>query len=154
MFKKIRSNRDPKHTIFSELRNEFGAYYRIEALRFKILMRKYPKQAFAIMVILMTLSVVLSFTLLDHKIPASIDHPQLKTEKKTSGNQASIQNNFPQVDQSFNSVLQLGANLKATYSIKKEIDSIMAKPSLTKLDSISLEKALDKLQHINHSLNH
>lgn len=154
MFKKIRSNRDPKHTIFSELKNEFGAYFRIEVIRFKILLRKYPKQAFAIMVILMSLSILLSFILVTDKAPSTIVPPLSITKKTPSNVRNGTYDEHSQIDQSFNTILQLGANLKATYSIKKEIDSIMAKPSLTKIDSIALEKALDKLQHINNSLNH
>jgi hypothetical protein len=141
MFKKIRSNRDPEHTVYRELKKEFGVYFGKADNCLNSILTRYPKHAFALMVILMTVSIGLSFTVFRNK------------EKAAPRAVHNSQSLFAPANDGFNRILETGAALKQTIGLKKQIDSLTAKSSLDHADSAALEKALDRLQQLNKNLN-
>jgi hypothetical protein len=141
MFKKIHSNRDPQDTVFSELKKEFRAYFDAAGTWFISFIDRYPNFLFGAMIILMLVSFALSFTVFRlREIPVKIQ-PSVKVRRPEP------------VSDGFDRILQAGAALKETIALKKLVDSITAKPTLSRADSTALENALDRLQQINKQLN-
>jgi hypothetical protein len=141
MFKKIHSNRDPQDTVFRELKKEFRVYFDQAGHGWRNFISRYPKFLFGSMIGLMLISLVLSFTVFRLR-----DVP-LKIKTVAVSGQARP------VSDGFSRIIQAGAALKETISLKKFIDSITAKPVLSEADSVRLEQALDRLQNINKNLN-
>jgi hypothetical protein len=73
MFKKIRSDRDPRDTVLSELRKEFRPYFEKAGNGLEGVARKYPKFLFVMMVSGIILSIILCFTVFRHK-ELPVDH--------------------------------------------------------------------------------
>ena len=141
MFRKIHSNRDPQDTVFSELKKEFGFYYDRTGSWCRGMMDRYPKFLFGAMTGLMVVSLALSFTSFRlREVPL-----KLKPIAKISQPQP--------ISDGFSKIIQAGAALKETIALKKLVDSITTKPTLSKADSAALENALDRLQQINKPLN-
>ncbi len=133
MFKKITSNRDPRDTVYSEIKKEFKPYFTKAGTGLKRTAERYPKFLFSMMVINICLSIILCFTVMRHKnVP----------EKKSP---AHISN---PVSGGFDRIMQAGAALKETIHLKKEVDSITRQHTLSKADSATLLQDLDSLQHI------
>ena len=137
MFKKLRSNRDPRDTLFSELRKEFGGYAdKFNQLSTDIAHR-HPKFLFAAMVMLLIASVFLAVLL--HKQPAPKVDAKVKPEKAV-------------INDGFDQLLSAGAVLRQTIQLRRQVDSISAKKVLSKTDSQTLIRALDSLQHMQMTL--
>ncbi|TSJ39711.1 hypothetical protein FO440_18410 [Mucilaginibacter corticis] len=131
MWTKIRSDRDPKDTVFSEIRKEFKPYFdKVKTTTFTLL-RRFPKSVFACMVILIVVSIVLAFNNFIHQVAPS----------KPVGITAPFQDGFDKI-------LEAGTRLKETIRLKKVVDSISAKKQLNTTDSIRLIRTLDSLRHI------
>ena len=141
MFRKIHSNRDPRDTVFSELKKEFSVYYDRTTSWCSALISRNPKLLFGTMIGLMVVSLALSFTVFRlREVPVKVN-PEVKIS-------------HPQpISDGFSQIMQAAAALKETISLKKLVDSITSKPTLSKADSTALENALDKLQQINKPLN-
>ena len=92
---------------------------------------------FALMVVLMAASMILTFTV--------FRHPEQK-EKTVA--KVTVQ----PLHDGFDEILRAGAQLKETIRLKKIVDSISTKKQLSRFDSITLVQALDSLQHIHPSL--
>lgn len=137
MFKKLRSNRDPRDTLFSELRKEFGVYAdKLDQLS-KGIAHRYPKFLFAAMVTLLIASVLLAVLL--HKQPAPKEYAKVKPETAV-------------MNDGFDQLLSAGAVLRQTIQLRRRVDSISAKKVLSKTDSQTLIRALDSLQHMQMTL--
>jgi hypothetical protein len=52
----------------------------------------------------------------------------------------------------FGQLLQTGEALRETISLKKQVDSLIARKHLSPADSVTLEKALDRLQKLKQSM--
>jgi hypothetical protein len=141
MFRKIHSNRDPGVTVWSELRQEFGSYFNRAGSSAQALCTSRPKTLFGLMLALLLLSAVLSFTLFRHP-PA----PPQKT--KAAVRQPAV------IEDSFSRILETGAALKQTLTLKKEVETILARGKLSHTDSLALNSALDSLQLIQKQFNH
>lgn len=137
MWKKIRSNRNPGDTLYSEVRKEFSPYFEKAGIGVKEILQKFPKGIFGLMVILMAASLVLTFTV--------FRHPEQKTMPVTKIIVRPLNDGFDQI-------LRAGAQLKETIRLKKVVDCISAKKRLSASDSIALVQALDSLQKIHPSL--
>ncbi|TSJ44392.1 hypothetical protein FO440_09495 [Mucilaginibacter corticis] len=138
MFRKIHSNRDPRDTLYSELRKEFSVYAE-KGNRFgRHLAGQYPRFLFGLMIVLLTLSAVLAVVL----------HRQMLPPKKVATNKPIV------IDSSFDQILAAGTALKTTIHLRRQVDSITAKKVLTKDDSLMLVRDLDSLQHIRLTLPH
>jgi hypothetical protein len=131
MFKKIRSDRDPRETVISELKKEFRPYFSKAGQGLKGAAERYPKFLFWMMVINIGLSAILCFTVFRHReIP----------EKK-------IQLTAP-VTHGLDEIIQAGSALRQTIELKKQVDSLTKKKKLSSADSATLLKDLDSLNHI------
>lgn len=136
MFKKITSNRDPRDTLWSELQKEFGGYAGMIGSAGRGFVNRNPRFVFAAMILLMLVSVGLSFTVFRHR------EPPAKIRKAQKPVNSPLSSGFGQL-------LQTGEALRETISLKQQVDSLIAKKQLTAADSAALEKALDKLQQLN-----
>jgi len=137
MFRKIHSNRDPSVTLFGELRKEFAVYYNKGKEKFESLLKAYSYQCFAVMLILIPLSSVYVFILSPQNTHTTNQRQTIKTRP---------------VPDSFSGMIHAGNSLARTISLKKEIESIVAKDTLTAKDGLRLESALAELEMIDQSL--
>ena len=136
MWKKIHSNRDPRDTIYSELKKEFSTYFGKANGMCKSVLGHHPKFFFGGMVSVMLISMVLSFTLFRHP----------ETPHKSAGQQKANP-----VQDGFSQILQATGKIRKTLRLKHLVDSISAKKQLSVADSILLDSALNRLQRIHSS---
>jgi len=136
MWKKIHSNRDPRDTLYSEIRKEFGAYFSIAGDAGQRLIGAYPRYFFGCMIILMATSLVLSFTVFHHP-----EKSKITVVKKVNP-----------VEDGFNQIMQATGNIRETMKLKKVVDSLTAKKQLSAEDSTLLDSALDRLSKIHQTL--
>jgi hypothetical protein len=141
MFKKIHSNRDPRDTLYSELKKEFSVYVDKGNNVFKGLVCGYPRFAFGLMIALLAVSLILAIALHRKLLPKE---QVAKTRKARP---------IP-VNEGFDNIMAAGAALKQTIRLRRQVDSITAKRILTKPDSLTLLRDLDSLQHIRITLPH
>lgn len=134
MWKKIHSNRDPRDTLYSEIRREFGTYFNAAADVSKRALVAFPKVWLALMIFLMLASAILSFTVFRHPDPKPVK------EVKT----------INPVDDGFSKILQTATKIKEGMRLKKLIDSLSGKQRLSVADSTALENALDSLEQLQH----
>ncbi|MGF7079706.1 hypothetical protein [Mucilaginibacter sp. UYCu711] len=144
MFRRIHSNRDPGNTLYREIKNEFGSYFeKAETTTGKIVQRN-PRGSLIVMCLLMLLSAVLSFTVFRGHEKAAKPFPVQNAN-------AALPVTSP-VSEGFDQILSTTSALQQTLGLKKEVESLLAKPKLTPADSAQLEKALDRLgqlqQHV------
>jgi hypothetical protein len=137
MFRKIRSNRDPRDTVYTELKREFSPHFNKAKTGLKSAANNHSIFLFWMMVINIALSALLSFTVFRHKQP-----PPKQTIKIV----APVSDGFSQVMQASNAISEM-------LRLKKAIDSLSVKKQLTAQDSATLEKALDRFQQLNKQLN-
>jgi len=131
MWRKIHSNRDPKDTLYREIRKEFSAGFdKFEVIAGDVFSR-YPKFIFRAMVALLLASMVLSLTVLRQHPPA------VKIVRRQKENP---------VSDGFSQLLQTTAKIKETIRLKEVVDSISARKQLTGADSAALDSALSRLQ--------
>ena len=136
MWRKIHSNRDPGDTLYSEIHKEFGTYFNIAENTGRRLAAAYPKFFLGCMIIVMALSMLLSFTVFRHPEKAKVT-----AVKKVNP-----------VEDGFNQIIQATGNIRETMKLKKLVDSLAAKKILSGKDSISLDSALDRLSKIQQTL--
>jgi hypothetical protein len=138
MWKKIHSNRDPRDTVFTELRREFKPQFNSAATSLRKQVETYPRLVFWLMVINISLSAVLSFTVFKHPDPPPVKKTAGLVEPVTGG---------------INVVMQTSRDIHELLQIKKAIDSLSVKKQLTRQDSATLENALDKFKALTNKLN-
>ncbi len=134
MWKRIRSERDPRDTIFSELRKAFGCQLDEWSERAKQHLSERPRATFLIMAMTLILSFPISIFLL-HETP-----PQQNASKRLTR----------PTPNSIGQLWRTTGQLAEAIQLKAQIDSICAKKVLTPADSVTLIKALDQLQHLDH----
>lgn len=132
MFRKLHSNRDPRDTLFSEINKEFRPYIARAGSGIKGCLNSHPRFLFALMVTGILLSAILSFTVFRHH---GAPPKAVKTQVKPVSN-------------GFDQIMRTGEKLKRTMALKRQIDSLTAKKQLSAADSLTLEKALDTIQHL------
>lgn len=140
MFQKIRSNRDPEKTIWSEVHPIVSPYFSKANAGFSSILKKEGKVIYAGMIVLIIVSTVLSFFVLD-----TPDNPLDKPLPSATGIQNPHQreeNLLPKIDM-----------LQSTLMLRKSIDSLLSKKVLTHQDSLSLVSAITKLEAIEKQLN-
>lgn len=136
MWKRIHSNRDPRDTLLSEIKKEFGTYFNSIANFFKQVLAGNPRFFYWTMVFLMAVSMVLSFTVFRHPEEFRQLAPGLKET-------------VAPVHEGFDQILEATAKIKETLRLKHLVDSITNRRSLTQADSTALDTALSQLQRIN-----
>lgn len=98
-------------------------------------MKKHPKLLFTLMLISMIISAGLSFTMLrDHQPAVQVQKPFLK----------------PVISEGFDQISHTAATIQQTIRLKNQIDSLSKKQNLTQQDSLTLEKDLDQLRHLQN----
>ncbi|RZK42644.1 MAG: hypothetical protein EOO90_06285 [Pedobacter sp.] len=138
MFRKIRSNRDPRDTLFSEFTKELNPYFARVSASLRKLAVEYSWQIYSCMLILLGISMIFSFIAYRQK---PVQAAAVKITDKSNGPAGGI-----------GEIYQVGTALKNTIRLKADIESILAKDTLSQGDSVRLEKAIDQLQQINKSL--
>ena len=136
MWKRIHSNRDPRDTLYSEIRKEFGTCFSIAGNAGQRLVVTYPRFFFGCMIVLMATSLVLSFTVFHHP-----EKSKITVVKKVNP-----------VEDGFNQIMQATGNIRETMKLKKVVDSLTAKRQLSAEDSTLLDSALDRLSKIHQTL--
>src|ERR1700744_1864114 len=132
MFRKLHSNRDPRDTLLSEINKEFRPYIAKAGSGLQHVISSHPRFLFAMMVAGIVLSAVLSFTVLRHHAPPP-KVPKAQASPVSTG---------------FDQIMRTGEKLKRTIALKRRIDSLTAKKTLTAADSAALENALDTIQNL------
>jgi hypothetical protein len=136
MFRKIHSNRDPRDTLVSELKKEFSVYVAAFSKVSKSVILRYPRTLFACMIGSLLVSVL--FAIILHRPSKVVVHHPVDTQPFQDG---------------FNRITAAGMALNETIRLKKHVDSLMQKQSLSSVDSTALLKGLDSLRHIRMQLN-
>jgi hypothetical protein len=129
MFRKIRSNRNPRDTLYSEFKKELNPYLTNIRLSLKAIARKYPRFLFAMMVINIMLSAI---------VVIALHHPVPQKPLPVSP-----------INTGFDKIRAASAALRKTILLKQRVDSITSKKQLTASDSVNLGRLLDSLQEIN-----
>ncbi|UOE52586.1 hypothetical protein MTO98_16030 [Mucilaginibacter sp. SMC90] len=129
MWKRIHSNRDPRDTLYSEIRREFGTYFSAAGNGLKSLLNAYPKFSLVSMIVLMLISAILSFTIFRHPEP-------MKLAKAQPVNP---------IGDGFSQIMETAVKIKINLRLKQRIDSLSARKQLTTADSLALGNALDSL---------
>ncbi|MBT2560129.1 hypothetical protein J7E50_02700 [Pedobacter sp. ISL-68] len=147
MFKKIHSNRDPADTLYREIKKEFSIYFDKAGASLTSFLTRYPRAVFTVMTLLMTVSLVLSFTVLRSPVPRQSAVRQAeKQEKPSSGGLSTVTGGL-------NQILQTTSDLRETLELKKEVEALMQKKQLTPADSLALEMALDRFGRLGNHLS-
>jgi hypothetical protein len=135
MWRRIISNRDPRDTIFTEIRKEFNPYFGKANQFGSSFIARYPRLLFGAMILLLVLSLTLRFTV--------FRHPQaVKTAFTAHQNNSTIQDGFSQI-------MLTAGQIRQTLALKHLVDSIMTKKYLSREDSTLLDTALSRLQRIH-----
>jgi hypothetical protein len=135
MWRKITSNRDPRDTIYSELKKEFSPFVGKANGYSRDIAERYPKCIFGCMIALMLASATLGLTVFRH-------HPPAPQSVQVDKGHSPIQDSYSQL---MSTVDKIGL----TIQLKNRIDSITAKTQMTPADTIMLNSALNQLERIN-----
>jgi hypothetical protein len=133
MLKKIRSNRNPGDTLFREVRREFGRYFLYAEKALERSSSKHPRRYFYTMVFAMFLSMILSFTFFRNR-----ERPRIIPVAKI----------IAPASDGFERILQTTGEIRQTLALKKIIDSIASKKTLSSRDSLLLDSALNRFREI------
>ncbi|MBS7565568.1 hypothetical protein KHS38_14235 [Mucilaginibacter sp. Bleaf8] len=136
MWRKIHSNRDPKDTLYSEIRKEFSVYFGFIADTGQRLFAAYPRIIFGLMVVSMLASFALSLTVFRNR----------------EGSKKTPEKNINTVQDGFSQIMQATGNIRETLRLKSLVDSLSAKKVLAVRDSMLLDSALDRLAEIHRTL--
>lgn len=131
MWKRIHSNRDPRDTLYSELRKEFSTYFNRGGAVLNQALGQYPKFFFGVMVLAMAVSLVLSFTLFRDRETVAVDTPRHQVNPVQDG---------------FSQIMEATDRIRESLRLKQQVDSISAKKQLSTADSLFLVSALTRLQ--------
>jgi hypothetical protein len=129
MWKKIRSNRDPRDTLYSELQKEFGTYFAMAANWVRHITAAHPRLFFGGMMGILALSFILSFTVF-----REAGQPVPKVTRQMNP-----------VHDGFDRILQATGQIRETLRLKHLVDSLSARKALSARDSMLLDSALDRL---------
>jgi len=134
MWRKIHSNRDPRDTLYSELRKEFSP--RLDGFKELLsnFLKGYPNFIYGLMILLMLVSAGLSFTVFRNPENAV----------------AVTRKNFPEpLSEGFSQIMATTGRLRETLMLKHTVDSLTAIRQLSSRDSLTLENALDRLRKLH-----
>ena len=137
MFRKTHSRPDQR-SLIEELRKELAPYFEKAERVIGRLLKRYPKQFFIAMIILMIGSGILSFTVMRHGSKSASTYAS-GISSVTSGGLGTI--------------IKTGSALREVLSLQNQINSILKKDTFSSLDTLSLQNAFKKLEAINHQLN-
>ncbi|MCC8407705.1 hypothetical protein LJ707_02110 [Mucilaginibacter sp. UR6-1] len=133
MWRKIHSDRDPRDTLYSELRKEFRPWFEKLTGACRSLLSRNPKAAYSGMLILLLLSAAISFTV--------FRHPDTSGTKQPAKAPAVFSDGFSQI-------MATAGKLRETIRLKKTVDSLTSGKQLNAADSLLLDSVLSRLQQI------
>jgi hypothetical protein len=139
MFRKIRSNRDPRDTVLSELKREFSPYIGKAGSHLQNAASRHSTFIFWLMVVNIALSAILSFTVFRHKESSATAKKPVKI--------------LTPVSSGIDGIMETSRALSEMLRLTKAIDSLSGKEQLTPQDSARLEQALDRFQQLNKKFN-
>ncbi len=137
MFRKTHSRPDQR-SLIEELRKELGPYFEKAEQVISGLLKRYPKQFFIAMIVLIIGSGILSFTVMRHGSKSASTYASGISSNTTSG---------------LATILKTGSALSEVLSLQNQINSILKKDTLSSLDTLSLKNAFKRLEAISHQLN-
>jgi hypothetical protein len=140
MFPKITSKSDPDATIGSELRKELRKYWEPAAATIRAKLRRYPRQAFAVMIASILISGILAFTVLRKKDKESFSFRSQLTKGGFITGPAQF--------------IRTASALQAVLALRGRVDTILQKAKPNRDDSLKLATALRQLDSIQHSIHH
>jgi len=141
MFRKPASNPEPRPTIFSELRSEFGGHLSGIAAKLRRFLMRRPKLCFALMITSMLASGILAFTVMRSR------------PVKTSPILTKAGGPFDGLGQ----LMRQADALKNMWRMKNRIDTIMAGGKLNPADSLEVSRIraqMDSLRLALRSASH
>lgn len=151
MFKKTRSNKETRPNFFKELKNEFGGQSKNIGLKFKTFCEKYPRQIFIGMVSIIAFSAILSFAVI-----MPMEKKRLEEEMHASEAVAKKKNlqaaERPRVDNLAGVIDGIG-KMKSLIVIRRQVDAILNKKTLSAHDSNILCGLLDSVRQTQIDLN-
>lgn len=130
----------PGTSVPGEIKKEFAAYFLKVETAGRSFADRYPEFLFRLMIVLMIVSLVLSFTVFRDTRP--VDDQQRMTLKRVPPHSG------------FDQILTTGAALRRTIRLKADVDSLSERKILMPEDSARLEKDLDELRAIQKHFNH
>jgi hypothetical protein len=136
MFKKITAKRDPQATIGSELKREFGAHFSRLQDRGRQLCAKYPRPLFILMLVCMTGSGILAFTVMRNPKP-----PTLTLKANDNGGPLT----------GIGQLMRTADALQQVFAIQSQVRGLLKKDKLTAADSLVLRRALQKIDSIQRA---
>lgn len=138
MFRKIHS-KERDSTLFQELKNEFGPQFKSADLGVRAFMDRHAKTIFCSMILLILISFFLTFFVLK----TDSTNPKENLKKELSAFPGGLGGELSALQNLSSKALQI-AELKA------EIERIISQDSISKEDSIYLEKAIEQLQYFTN----
>lgn len=129
MLKRIHSDRDPRDTLYSELKKEFGTYFQAGRNTAQAIFRRRPRFFFGCMIFLMLASMILSFPVLrDNEKPQqmAVKHPYIAPG-------------------GLGRILEATGQIREHLALRKLVDSLSAKKALSSADSALLDSALNRV---------
>jgi len=130
MWRKIHSNRDPRDTLYSELRKEFRPWFEKLTGRLAGMLSSHPRYFFSGMIALLLISFILSFTVFRHPEKFAVaEHSRPDV-----------------VSDGFSQIMEATAKLNETIVLKRSVDSMTAKKTLSAADTVLLDSLLNRLQ--------
>jgi hypothetical protein len=133
MWRKIHSNRDPRDTLLSELKKEFKPWVSNAKSFMVSALGSYPKFFFGCMITLLLVSFTLSFTVFRHREKPAVVAAKPQPDPVSDG---------------FSQIMKATGHLRETLELKHTVDSLTSKKQLSATDSLLLDSALNRLQHI------
>lgn len=137
MFRKIPSEKK-NTTVFEELKNEFSPQFESMNSKAKGFMEGHPKVIFSLMIITILVSFILSFFVLK----PSKDQTEDSFKQELNSVSGSLSGEF-------SALQQLSIKAAKIAELKAEIERIISQKSISEIDSIYLEKAIEELQYFN-----
>jgi len=137
MFKKISSNIDPEATVLKEFRKEFAVYFDKAGEGRNLLLNSYPKEIFAGMVISLIISCIVCFF---------IYTPSERQKDKMPDMYKGTANVTDRVTGGIGEIVNLSSKISDLNILKRKVEAVLMKPSLTHSDTIFLESAIHQLE--------
>lgn len=137
MFRKIHSSNDSDATLGTELKREFGKYFRRPGFYSTYILNKYPLTFFSLMVGSILLSGILSFTVMRTEKP----NPLPAFPKSMTSNSNSV-----------SEIMGAYGTLKEATILQSRIEILARKDTLNAADSIEVFQALKRIDQIRKTM--
>ena len=141
MFRKIPS-KERETTLFQEMKNELSPHLESVDTKIRSFMDRHAKLIFCSMILLIVTSFILTFYVL--KPESGTQAESFKKELKVIPDGMAGE---------FSAIQDLTIRAAKMTNLKAEIERIISQDSISKSDSIYLEKAIEQLQYFHNQAN-